>query len=125
MNALTPTVPRSTADIVADLDKLFQDRATNSPASQWEMVSLPLLQEIMQVLSAPPCTLSLPDQYWLALGQKMVLEQRKKAGEAVEDQLDDLLSSMDTLWFDMSPDELEITKRQVEALKAKRSSLGT
>lgn len=118
MNALTPTVPRSTAEIVADLDKLFQDRATNSPASQWEMVSLPLLQEIMQVLSAPPCTLSLPDQYWLALGQKMDLQLRQGEGGVVEDQIDDLLASMDKIWFEMNAEELKETNQRIAALRS-------
>ena len=118
MNALTPTVPRSTAEIASDLDKLFQDRATNSPASQWEMVSLPLLQEIKQVLSTPPCTLSLPDQYWLALGQKMDLQLRQGEGGVVEDQIDDLLASMDKIWFEMSAEELKETNQRIAALRS-------
>ncbi len=102
MAPLPPTVARPAADLAAELEKLFQDRAqANSPASQWEMVSLPLLREIAQVLRSPP-QLSLVDRYWVATGDKFVLEHRQSQGQNVEEAIDDQLVYMDKLWLDMS-----------------------
>ena len=122
MNSVPPTVSRPLDELLADLEKLFQDREKNSPASQWEMVSLPLLGEVVQAIRhqqevAQTAPLALPDQYLLSVVKQKRLQERQRAGEPVEEELDELLAAMDNLWYGMGAEELVVVQDHLRALR--------
>lgn len=119
MSDMPSIADRSVKDILADLEKVFQDREKNSPASQWEMMSLPLLSEIVKVLQAGAgVPVGLPEQQWLLLGRQMDLQRREAEGEEVKEEMAELLLAMNQLRHRMSPEDLEAVRLRLQALNA-------
>lgn len=119
MSDMPSIAERSVKDILADLEKVFQDREKNSPASQWEMMSLPLLGEIVKVLQAGAgVPVGLPEQQWLLLGRQMDLQRREAEGEEVKEEMAELLLAMNRLRNRMPPEDLEAVRLRLQALNA-------
>ena len=111
---MTASPLRSPSELAQELEKVLQDREQSTAnAAQWEMVSLPLLQEIALVLRSG--SQSLPEQYWNHRGQLMEMDERARQGEDVEEEREELLSQMDKLWDSMDETQLDAVRKRQHA----------